>query len=68
MDNLEILAAKLPDVTKIMLTVFVVNERAVQFYAKLGYEKDEFSPPPKFLRNGTKIESDYLILSKNITR
>lgn len=66
MKYVESIAARVPKVTKVMLTVFVCNQRAVQFYQRLGYEKDEFSPPPRILRNGTKVEKEYLILSKQI--
>lgn len=62
------LGLKISDVSKIMLTVFVRNERGVKFYQKLGYEKDEFSPPPKILRNGAELEAEYLILSKVVVR
>jgi N-alpha-acetyltransferase 40 len=68
MGYLEIIGSKIPDVTKVMLTVFGCNEKGVRFYQKLGYTKDEFSPPPKILRNGAKIENDYLILSRAISR
>ncbi|EHL00378.1 putative Uncharacterized N-acetyltransferase [Glarea lozoyensis 74030] len=40
------------------------NQKAIKFYERLGYSKDDFSPAPKLLRNGTKIEPDYVILSK----
>lgn len=68
MEYVENVSVRIPDVTKVMLTVFVYNERAVQFYRRLGYEKDEFSPPPRILRNGTKVEKEYLILSKAIEK
>ncbi|OJJ44605.1 hypothetical protein ASPZODRAFT_27259 [Penicilliopsis zonata CBS 506.65] len=51
---------------KCMLTVFRVNEGARRFYARLGYGVDEYSPPPRILRNGTVKEADYLILSKRL--
>lgn len=65
---LESIGAKIPETTKVMLTVFTRNLRGVRFYEKLGFEKDEFSPPPKILRNGTKVEAEYVILSKTISR
>jgi RimJ/RimL family protein N-acetyltransferase len=68
MKLLESIGEKIPDTHKTMLTCFVSNERGVRFYERLGYEKDEFSPPPKVLRNGTKVEADYVILSKAIQR
>lgn len=51
-------------VEKIMLTVFKANRRAVEWYGKLGYVEDEFSPEPRKLRNGTIKEPTYIILSK----
>lgn len=68
MDLLVKIAQKIPETAKVMLTVFTRNERAVKFYEKLGYVKDEFSPEPRILRNGTRVEAEYLILSKIITR
>ena len=51
-------------VEKSMLTVFKANERAVTWYRKSGYSTDEFSPPPRRLRNGVIKEPTYVILSK----
>ncbi|KAK4939135.1 N alpha-acetyl-transferase [Elasticomyces elasticus] len=51
-------------VTKVMLTVFKANQRAVDWYINLGYAEDEFSPGPRTLRNGTVKEPSYIILSK----
>ncbi|KAL8869112.1 MAG: hypothetical protein Q9174_004516 [Haloplaca sp. 1 TL-2023] len=51
-------------VEKSMLTVFIDNQSALGFYSRLGYSKDEYSPEPKKLRNGTVKEPDYVILSK----
>ncbi|XHG00786.1 hypothetical protein AWENTII_004206 [Aspergillus wentii] len=51
---------------KIMLTVFKSNTVAMGLYNRVGYTVDEFSPPPKILRNGTVKESSYLILSKSL--
>lgn len=68
MDYLYIIGSRIPEVGKVMLTVFSSNDRGVRFYRKLGYEKDEYSPPPKQLRNGTIVEREYMILSKAITR
>ncbi|KAL8721394.1 MAG: hypothetical protein Q9225_001909 [Loekoesia sp. 1 TL-2023] len=51
-------------VEKSMLTVFVENEGAIKFYQKLGYVKDEYSPQPRKLRNGTVKLPTYVILSK----
>jgi len=49
-----------------MLTVFKSNQTALQFYRKLGYSEDEFSPRPMRLRNGNIKDFDYLILSKDL--
>ena len=53
-------------VDKVMLTVFRSNVRAVVWYHRLGYVEDEFSPPPRRLRNGTVKEPSYVILSKSL--
>ena len=68
MKLVENIAAALPTTQKIMLTCFTSNEKAVRFYEKVGFSKDEFSPQPKILRNGSKKELDYVILSKAIER
>lgn len=68
MGYLEAIGGKIPDTAKTMLTVFTANARGVRFYEKLGYEKDEYSPPARELRNGTKVEAEYVILSKPISR
>ncbi|KAI9743553.1 MAG: hypothetical protein M1818_002868 [Claussenomyces sp. TS43310] len=68
MNLFEEVAEKVPLVEKVMLSCFRRNERAVRFYRKRGYELDRFSPPPKILRTGVKIESDYIIMSKAIHR
>ncbi len=66
MQYLNFIGEKVPGTAKVMLTCFLSNIRGVAFYQKLGYAKDEFSPPPKILRNGTKVEGDYVILSKSV--
>ncbi|KIW82791.1 hypothetical protein Z517_02034 [Fonsecaea pedrosoi CBS 271.37] len=53
-------------ITKIMLTVFRANRRAVAWYTQLGYEEDDFSPSPRRLRNGTVKEPSHIILSKPV--
>jgi len=68
MKLVEAIAVRIPTTAKVMLTCFTSNEKAVRFYEKVGFSKDEFSPPPKVLRNGNKIELDYVILSKAISR
>ena len=51
-------------VQKVMLTVLCANEGAREFYERLGYEEDEYSPGPRVLRGGVVKEADYQILSK----
>ncbi|KAL8988573.1 MAG: hypothetical protein Q9177_002377 [Variospora cf. flavescens] len=53
-------------VEKSMLTVFMENEAALRFYEKLGYTKDDYSPEPRTLRNGTVKMPTYTILSKSL--
>jgi len=55
-------------VEKAMLTVFVANEGAIEFYSRLGYEEDEYSPRPRKLRNGIIKKADYVILSKRLRK
>ncbi|KIW26533.1 uncharacterized protein PV07_09620 [Cladophialophora immunda] len=55
-------------ITKVMLTVFRANSRAVTWYTRLGYEEDDFSPAPRKLRNGTVKEPGHIILSKQVKR
>jgi RimJ/RimL family protein N-acetyltransferase len=64
MQILGAVATKIPNTAKLMLTCFTSNQKAIKFYERLGYSKDDFSPAPKLLRNGTKIEPDYVILSR----
>lgn len=68
MELLQAIGSNIPETSKVMLTVFTSNERGVKFYEKLSFTKDEFSPPPKVLRNGTNVEAEYVILSKSIKR
>ena len=42
------------------------NQRAVDWYSRLGYVEDEFSPGPRKFRNGTAKEPSYFILSKGL--
>lgn len=60
-------AGKKAGVAKAMLTVFVENTGALDFYTKLGYGEDEFSPEPRKLRNGVVKNPTYVILSKSLT-
>jgi ribosomal protein S18 acetylase RimI-like enzyme len=55
-------------VSKVMLTVFRTNRRAVDWYTKQGYQEDEYSPGPRKLRNGTVKQPSYIILSKQMNR
>ncbi|KAH8594696.1 acyl-CoA N-acyltransferase [Bisporella sp. PMI_857] len=68
MKHLDVVGTKIPGTSKIMLTCFLSNDKGIQFYGKLGFEKDEYSPKPRILRNGTKVEVDYIILSKPVFR
>lgn len=60
------MVGKRAKVAKVMLTVFVENEGALNFYEKLGYERDVSSPAPRKLRNGVMKNATYLILSKSL--
>lgn len=53
-------------VEKVMLSCFTRNATAKGFYEGIGYEKDEYSPPPRVLRDGREVEEAYVILSKRI--
>ena len=55
------------EVEKAMLTVFLENQAALNFYDTLKYRVDEFSPEPRKLRNGTLKKPDYIILSKGLS-
>ncbi|OIW28106.1 acyl-CoA N-acyltransferase [Coniochaeta ligniaria NRRL 30616] len=61
-------AKNIPPVDKVMLTCFLSNERGLDFYGKLGFQKDEISPVPRKLRFGKTFTPDYAILSKPISR
>lgn len=61
-------AQNLPPVTKVMLTCFLSNQRGLDFYKKLGFEKDDISPKPRNLRGGKTFTPDYVILSKPVVR
>jgi ribosomal protein S18 acetylase RimI-like enzyme len=68
MGYLEEIAKKINGIEKIMLTVFVRNEKGVKFYERLGFESKNFSPEPRVLRNGTVVESEYYIMHKDLER
>ena len=63
---LESIGKRIKGTEKTMLTCFTANKRGVRFYDKLGYEKYQYSPGPRTLRNGTKVECDHVILCKDI--
>ncbi|KAF1954038.1 acyl-CoA N-acyltransferase [Byssothecium circinans] len=50
-------------ISKTMLTVYVSNEAAIKAYKRLGYTRDEASPPDRKMR-GRVIKADYMIMSK----
>ena len=53
-------------VEKIMLTVFVRNSHAAEWYTHLGFSLDEFWPEARTLRSGPVKQTDYRILSRPI--
>lgn len=53
-------------VEKVMLSCFTRNAIAKGFYEAIGYEKDEYSPLPRVLRDGREVEEAYVILSKRV--
>jgi hypothetical protein len=59
-------AANLPPVTKVMLTCFESNKRALAFYTRQGFQTDDISPVPRKLRGGKMFVPDYVIMSKPI--
>ncbi len=68
MGHLETTGRNIGETEKVMLSCFTRNVRGIRFYDKLGFEKDEYSPESRILRDGTKVEADYIILSKQIQR
>ncbi|KAI0107303.1 acyl-CoA N-acyltransferase [Hypoxylon sp. NC0597] len=66
MEFLESVAANTPPIEKVMLTCFLSNQRALAFYKKLGFKRDEISPEPRKLRFGKEFIPDYVIMSKVI--
>ncbi|KYK54696.1 hypothetical protein DCS_06656 [Drechmeria coniospora] len=57
-------AERIPSVCKVMLTCFAGNAHALAFYARLGFEVDDFSPRERILRGGKVFVPDYVILSR----
>jgi N-alpha-acetyltransferase 40 len=68
MGILDMVAASIEGVEKVMLTVFLRNDRAVRFYRKGGFKVDESSPLPRVLRDGRTVKEAYVILSKAVDR
>ncbi|KAI1492716.1 acyl-CoA N-acyltransferase [Biscogniauxia mediterranea] len=64
----ERVAANTPPIKKVMLTCFLSNTRALEFYKRRGFEKDEISPRPRKLRYGKEFVPDYLIMSKVVVK
>ncbi|KAJ4311357.1 hypothetical protein N0V84_010485 [Fusarium piperis] len=60
-------ADNIPSVDKVMLTCFVSNASGLEFYQKLGFDRDEFSPRERKLRGGKVVMPDYVILSRPTT-
>ncbi len=59
------MAYNLPPATKVMLTCYTSNTRALAFYRRQGFETDANSPDPRVLR-GKTVEPEYVIMSKRI--
>lgn len=57
-----------PPVSKVMLTCFLSNSRALQFYGSQGFVTDELAPATRRLRGGKVFQPDYTILSKPVAR
>ncbi|KAG6219724.1 hypothetical protein E4U34_003447 [Claviceps purpurea] len=51
-------------VDKVMLTCFVSNKHARQFYERLGFEVDACSPRERKLRGGRIVMPDFVIMSR----
>lgn len=66
MSFLETIGMNVPTVKKVMLTCFLANANGLEFYKKIGFEKDEISPEPRKLRFGKVFTPDYMILSKGV--
>jgi N-alpha-acetyltransferase 40 len=66
MGFLETVAYNIDGVDKLMLTVFTCNQRALEFYQKTDFVRDDISPQPRILRGGKVKLPEYQILSKRI--
>ncbi|KAF3044606.1 hypothetical protein E8E12_002621 [Didymella heteroderae] len=57
--------ARLVKISKMMLTVFTVNENARRLYDREGFVKDGISPEDRVTRRKV-IKADYIIMSKEL--
>lgn len=57
--------ARLVNISKMMLTVFTVNEGARRLYEREDFVKDELSPEDRVTRRKV-IKADYIIMSKEL--
>ncbi|CAK7269610.1 N alpha-acetyl-transferase [Sporothrix epigloea] len=57
-----------PPISKVMLTCFLSNSQALQFYKNQGFVTDELAPTTRRLRGGKVFRPDYTILSKPVVR
>ncbi len=57
--------ARLVQISKVMLTVFTINEGARRLYDKEGFVKDDLSPEDRVTRRKV-IKADYIIMSKEL--
>ena len=57
--------ARLVSISKMMLTVFTVNEAARRLYEREGFVKDELSPEDRVTRRKV-IKADYIIMGKEL--
>lgn len=58
--------ARKADITKSMLTVFKSNAAAIKAYTRMGYTKDQASPPDREIRGRVIETADYMIMSKTL--
>jgi ribosomal protein S18 acetylase RimI-like enzyme len=65
MINWAISQARLVSISKMMLTVFTVNESATRLYEREGFVKDSISPDDRVTRRKV-IKADYIIMSKEL--
>jgi ribosomal protein S18 acetylase RimI-like enzyme len=65
MINWAISQARLVRISKMMLTVFTVNENARRLYDREGFTKDGISPEDRVTRRKV-IKADYIIMSKEL--